>query len=434
MKRLLCAAIIVLALLPLAAHCDTSNVVHVGLTRYNDTKAISVTSASLFSVTRTGVPGSLANATEKIFLQAGESEITLKSGDAETPAGTSITLAPTDPSAIFAVESKGGPMRKYRGTLEVSLKDGALRMVNVVNVEDYLLGVLPAEMPELYPEEALKAQAITARTYALRNARKHASQGFDICDGDHCQAYLGVLAEKPKCTRAVLETRGIILTFGSQLASVMYSSDCGGATQNYFEIYPDCKSPYLRGVTEPDGIQHVAWEKLYKLTEIESKLTGEGIKEAEGLKSLTVTKAATSGRALSVDITGFSATVSITGGKLRDILDLKSTLFTIESQTDGTVIIRGKGFGHGVGLCQTGAKSLASPPFGYDCRQILAHYFPGTDLTAPAAPIAKATNFSMIPLKAQGPSPTPARPPASKKKETKPRAPFDVRLEAPENL
>lgn len=430
------AVLIGLALITsFAVHSIASDTIRVGLTHYNgSTRSITVTATSPLSITKTGGPATLTPPANTISLEAGISEIALQNDQAITPIGNSINITPIDPTAILTIESKDRPVRKYHGALEVNFKDGTLRLVNVVQVDDYLLGVLPAEMPNGYPTEALKAQAITARTYALRNSSKHASQGFGVCDSDHCQTYLGVLAEKPKCTQAVLDTKGVVLTYDGQLASVMYSSDCGGVTDNYNDTHPDSKSPYLCGVIEPDGIPHVSWEQRYSLKELETKLVGAGVKEAEGLKSISVAKAASSGRALNVEIDGASGSTAITGGKLRDILSLKSTLFTIESQTDGTVIFKGKGSGHGVGLCQTGAKSLANAPFSFTCEQILTHYFPGAQLNGSPTPVAARADVAMVSKEAKSPIIPPARREENKNKPIKQRPIFDVRLKAPEGL
>ena len=209
--------------------------------------------------------------------------ITLDAGPIDV--GASVTIAPADPTGIITIETPGHAARKYRGAVEVDLTGEAIRLINVVGVEDYLLGVLPSEMPESYPTEALKAQAIAARTYLLSNTNKHTSQGFDLCDGTHCQTYGGVLAEKTTTTPAVMATRGQVLMYDGRPASVMYSTDCGGITRDYSDIQP---VPYLRGVTEPEDIKHITWQESFMLRDLEKKLVKAGVKEAAGLKSMAV--------------------------------------------------------------------------------------------------------------------------------------------------
>jgi stage II sporulation protein D len=303
-----------------------------------------------------------------------------ESGSLVNCKSSSVTISPDEPTSILTLKSPGIAERKYRGSIEMSVSENTLKVVNVVDVEDYLLGVLPAEMGESSPTEALRAQAITARTYTLGNHHKHAAQGFDVCDSTHCQTYGGVAAEKPKCSQAVLDTKGMVLTFGGEVAAVMYSTDCGGATVNYCEIRPGSNYPYLKGTVDPEDIARTTWEQTYALQDLADKLTSARISGVTELQAITVAKTGFSGRPLEVEIAGKSGKVTIATDKIRSALGLKSTLFTIEA-ADGKVTFKGKGWGHGIGLCQTGAKGLASAPHNFTCAQILSHYFPGTQIT-----------------------------------------------------
>jgi len=365
----------------------TDRPIRVGLVRhFRNVKQITVLASSDYTITRAGSTEKLASFTnlEPLTIEAGASRLTLKpvSGPAAN-AGASVTITPNDPSGMVSIDSPGRPSKQFRGAIEVTLKSGCLQLVNTVSIEDYLPGVLTGEMPSSYPAEALKAQAVAARSYTLCAHSRHASSGYDLCDDSHCQVYDGTLREMPSATRAVLATRGQTLTYKGRLASIMYCADCGGVTECYAEAHSGVV-PYLTSVVEPTGINHRAWEKSYTLADLAAKLVAGGIKEGEGLQQVTITKLSSSGRALAVEIKGANASTTVSGIKLRLILGrgaIHSTLFAIDTAADGTITFKGKGAGHGIGLCQVGAGALASPPYSYTCEQILAHYYPGTALS-----------------------------------------------------
>ncbi len=141
--------------------------------------------------------------------------------------------------------------RHYRGVIEIFIDDGGrLRVVNVVNLEDYLQGVVPDEMgPGVFPElEALMAQSVAARTYAVRNRGQYVDHGFDICDSPRCQVYGGADSEHPMSDQAVADTRGMVVTSRGELANTLFTSTCGGHTEDVENVFPEESEPYLRGV------------------------------------------------------------------------------------------------------------------------------------------------------------------------------------------
>jgi stage II sporulation protein D len=140
--------------------------------------------------------------------------------------------------------------RRYRGRFELRISGDRLLVVNVLELEDYLRGVVPVEMgPYQFPElEALKAQAVAARTYAVSHLGDHADEGYDICATPACQAYHGAGAEHVLTDRAVRETAGIIATFDGRPIDAMYTSTCGGHTEDAAEVFSDRAQPYLKGV------------------------------------------------------------------------------------------------------------------------------------------------------------------------------------------
>jgi stage II sporulation protein D len=166
----------------------------------------------------------------------------LESGDEVSQA----LLVPERPGDLLWVDSA-----PYRGLIEVrTSRAGALTVINILNVEDYLKGVVPNELsPQGFPEiEALKAQAVAARTYALRNLGQFAADGYDICATPRCQAYKGQGTEHPLSNRAVDETRGVVAIYRGATINALYTSTCGGHTEDAGNVFEGESAPYLRGV------------------------------------------------------------------------------------------------------------------------------------------------------------------------------------------
>jgi stage II sporulation protein D len=161
----------------------------------------------------------------------------------------------TDAPRIAVVPTGSGRIRvggkAYRGVGEVrTTAYGTVRAIDWVEMENYLLGVVPAELgPEVYPRlEALKAQAVAARTYAWRHRGQFADEGYDLCATPRCQVYEGASAEHPMTDRAVATTRGEILAFGGEPITALYTATCGGHTENAKDVFPEEDAPYLAGV------------------------------------------------------------------------------------------------------------------------------------------------------------------------------------------
>ena len=157
-----------------------------------------------------------------------------------------ITIRTLNPESYICVKQKW-----YRGTIHIININGNLTVINDVNLESYVKGVTPAEMPSSWNIEALKAQAIAVRSYAIANLGKHASDGFDLLDSTQDQVYNGVLAETVNATKAVEETTGLVLTYNNKIISTMYSASAGGYTKSAFEAWGN-DIPYLQSVKSFD--------------------------------------------------------------------------------------------------------------------------------------------------------------------------------------
>ncbi len=279
--------------------------------------------------------------------------------------GPWLTLAPE--SGVVEVDG-----RRYRGALRLEVADGALRLVNVVDLEGYLRGVVPAEVPAEWPAAALEAQAIAARTYTLANLDPAAP--YDICATLLCQVYEGVDAEDPRTDAAVRATEGRVVQVGGEVARTYYHADSGGRTASAAEVW-GYDRPYLRGRTDVAvASPHRGWTATLAPGRLAAALAAEG-RDVGTPTRLEITATSASGRASRARIDGTGGSVTLAGPRLTRTLraaGLKSTRVT----SVGPLTLRGDGWGHGVGLSQYGAMGLARQ--GRTAEEILAFYYPGT--------------------------------------------------------
>ena len=269
----------------------------------------------------------------------------------------------------------------YRGYIAI-LKRTGLTIVNHVLVEDYLYGVVPKEMPPSWNAEALRAQSVAARTFALKNRKRHSAEGFDLCSTSHCQVYEGMSAETRTTTAAVDSTHGEVLFYKGAIMDALFHTDSGGMTESSEYVWGS-SVPYLRSVAEVQ-MQTQPWNRTVSMSEFVQKLEKNGraigtLKEVR-LSPLTVGKGSSdrspSGRVRSAEFVGTKGRITLSGNDLRSTFSLPSTLFSIRvGKTD--INFSGYGSGHGLGLSQWGAQALADKGKSY--KDILFHYY--TDVT-----------------------------------------------------
>jgi stage II sporulation protein D len=282
-----------------------------------------------------------------------------------TPMGVSFTLAPRSRTTSWAG-------REYRGALRFVASGDDLLVVNVVDLEEYLRGVVPAEMMAGWPLEALKAQAVASRTYTIVSLDPNAD--FDICATIDCQVYEGMASEHPRSDRAIAETAGLVLTYEGAFARTYYHADSGGSLASSQEVW-GLAVPYLGAradvwATTP----HRSWERRLDSDLFIRALAARGYRVGSVL-SLRVTAYTDSGRARRAEISGTLGRATLSGATLTAVLreaGLKSTRFTMV----GDLVARGDGWGHGVGMSQYGARSLAQSGDTFD--GILRFYYPAT--------------------------------------------------------
>jgi stage II sporulation protein D len=266
-------------------------------------------------------------------------------------------------------------------TLRVQLENGSIL---TLDVEKYLRGVVPLEAPAGWPPAALQAQAIVARTYAL--SRRNLTRPFDVQANDADQHYGGVAVERPATNAAVDSTRGLTLRYNRGPASVFYSSCCGGHTADAASVWGRSGLPYLRGVTdEPNcaASPDYRWRRTVSIDRAHALLDDRLRGTIAGF-DLTDVDSSTRPRTVIVrDDAGGSAAIAVDDVRRRFGADIVRSLWLRHISIDRTqavpmIVIEGCGRGHGVGLCQWGARGMASS--GADAAAILTHFFPGTEV------------------------------------------------------
>jgi stage II sporulation protein D len=293
--------------------------------------------------------------------------------------------------------------QEYRGVVDIVPEAGQLNVVNEVDLENYLRGVVPVEIGRLKASQvaAVKAQAIAARTYALANRGRRRSRGFDIYASVEDQVYQGFGVETKLSDLAIAETHGLVGSYKGKMISPFYSSTCGGRTESIDEAWDSPAVAYLRSIKdegrggvfcEPSPVYR--WVVEWQVPELERILTttlpsrGRQLNGPVALRDLRIRKRSASGRVKELEIKTQSATFNIRGDEVRRVLRragkgnplLRSTLFSLKIVKDRQgrprkVIANGGGFGHGIGLCQYGAIAMASRGYRFD--QILTHYYRG---------------------------------------------------------
>ena len=279
--------------------------------------------------------------------------------------------------------AQGAAARSYRGTITLSMSP-RLHILNELSVESYLRGVVPAEMPSSFPPEALKAQAVAARSYALANLGKHKADDADVCDTEHCQAYLGATRERATTDSAIADTAGMILLAGNAVLSAQYSSDCGGVSA----VLPPFGTESAHADTDDSGLAYCSdapWHTwTFTATQVELLKAAKETRQTP-IRKITILERDNSGRVKKLRLTHDFGESDMTAESLRRALGnmrLRSRLFELAANpVTGDIIFTGRGNGHGCGLCQWGAKSMASAPNSKDFHSILEHYYPGATIS-----------------------------------------------------
>lgn len=273
--------------------------------------------------------------------------------------------------------------RRYRGSFTYTPEG---EVVSIVPLEEYLCSVVSREMPHSWPGAALQVQAIVARTYVLQ--RSNPRRSYDLVPSEADQVYTGIDAEQPQTTAAVNATAGQVLRFGSGFAQISYSSCCGGHTEANSNAWGGAPLPYLTGVVCPycTGSPWYQWKQSVPLDQVASALSRE-LAAVGAVQNVTLDSPDGSGRAQFWTFAGTGGTSRVKAADVRRALGSRTlpsllvrrlTTDAQPTQAPQTLAIEGGGLGHGVGLCQWGARGMALT--GADARAILAFYYPGTEI------------------------------------------------------
>lgn len=260
----------------------------------------------------------------------------------------------------------------YRGKTQIRVSNGNILAINHVDIEEYLYSVVGAEAIPSWPQEALKAQAVAARTYALKKRAENARNLYDLDTTTATQVYKGLNSEYSTTHEAVNATANQVMTYNGDVILAVFHASSGGHTENVEDVWTR-PLPYLRGVQDYDQSAPVyQWSKNISASRLGQLIGGVGT-----VRQITPQRQTPQGRMVSVRVVGDRGSKNISGEQLRNLLDLRSTLISATVQ-DGNVYIYGKGFGHGVGLSQWGANGLAQQGINY--QQILGHYYQNASL------------------------------------------------------
>ena len=332
-----------------------------------------------------------------------------------------------DKSGVDSIRLDG---KTFRGSVIAKRLSGSdLTVINNLGLEEYLYGVVPREVSGSWPIEAQKAQAVAARNFAVNRVKFHGQHGFDLCSGTHCQAYGGYSIEHPTSRKAVDDTKGKRITYNGKAIEAYYHSNSGGQTEDSENIWTN-PIAYIRGVKDPFsiGAPNDNWTYTLSKKQAQDILISKGL-DVGTLLEMTVTESSRNGRAIKLEINGTSGKKILEKDKIRATFgynNIKSTYFTLnagggetyiladlslppqkvniknsylltgnglkESSTLSTpyifngvdykttqsgisddIMITGKGWGHGLGMSQWGAKKMAEE--GYTYEQILTYYY-----------------------------------------------------------
>lgn len=271
--------------------------------------------------------------------------------------------------------------RTFRGDIQfIKTSTSKLTVINRIDLEDYVKGILYHEASHYWPMEALKAQAIISRTYAAYQMHENKGRDFDLTSDIYSQVYGGKTSERERTNKAVEDTAGDVLIYQGKVIPAYYHATCGGNTEDASLLWNINLTP-LKGVVCNfcKDSPHFNWNYVASLDEIKDKLREAGYKISD-IKDILILGKDKSGRITDIKIVSAKKDLKISAKDFRTVMGpniIRSTNFTVNlAQKDA--VFEGLGWGHGAGLCQWGAYFMAKQ--GYNAEQILKYYYPGTDV------------------------------------------------------
>ncbi len=331
------------------------------------------------------VPDSARDLTVELFSARPVTHLTARSLDGPK---TSLQVdkglrKPLILSRRFRVESAGEEPVIASGKWVISSQHDGLRVLLTLPSENYVIAALSGEAAPDEPIASLKAMAISMRTFALVNANRHQSEGFGLCDSTHCQA-LRLGKPSPEVEQAVRETAGETLWSGAQRAHVFYTQHCGGRSEAASAVWPEERAGYLAGQhSDPYCLRRspAQWQTRIPLRQLGEIFRAQGWHTPSPIGDIRITQRDVAGRAQLLQVTGQGAPAQLSASSFRFAVDralgwnqMRSDWYSL-TLSGADLEIRGRGYGHGVGLCQAGSFEMAAE--GHSDTEILNFYFPG---------------------------------------------------------
>ena len=338
---------------------------------------------------------------EELHITASKGKLKIKTKSKRQQTADRRVFKATGSSAsdciAIATDKAGLNKACYNGEFIVTANGNKLNAINVIDIEDYLRGVVPYEIGKLDESkfEALKAQAVAARTYAYKHFGSRVAQGFDVYADTRDQVYKGLHSATALTDKAVRETDGVVMTYNGEFITAYYHSTCGGETEGvvtwgrpdhpYLKNKPDLRpdgTPWCRESNYTEWTREFTEDELRDLFQINAKEAKANVPSFSSIKSMHIQDTLKSGRIHTLVIETNNGSFTAKADKIRWLFKrggtiLPSSFFRIH-KNGNEWILKGKGFGHGVGLCQMGARARAQA--GQSYIQILTHYYPGITL------------------------------------------------------
>ncbi|MBI4745038.1 MAG: SpoIID/LytB domain-containing protein [Deltaproteobacteria bacterium] len=308
----------------------------------------------------------------------------LSNADIEAKAGRGGIVVNGTLYSSLKIESKEPGIKvngkSYRGKIEIVKDNSSLLLINELKLEDYLVGLINQEISSKWPMEAVKAQAVVARTYALYQKKSRKYPMYDLESTVTSQVYSGIDSEDELARQAVKETEGEAAYYNGEMIQALYHSSCGGKTEAALEVWGK-EIPYLKSIKDPHCTEapNYFWQHKIDMNGLRDRLRrfNSGIGNIE---SVSILKRSSSGRVTRISIRHSKGSFVLEGKDFREALgfeNIRSTDFTLKIKED-FVYFAGSGGGHGVGMCQWGAKGMAEEGKSY--KDILKWYYPGVTI------------------------------------------------------
>jgi stage II sporulation protein D len=288
----------------------------------------------------------------------------------------SLSIEPLTADALFTLRApaRNEELKTLDGSLRVKSYPGSLQVLNITSVENYLPGVVRAEAGKSGPAEYFRAQAVVARTYVYRNIDRHVLDGYNLCDDTHCQVYPGTITDSTIISSCLTTADRVIIDRDSTLIVSAFHANCGGMTASSSDVWV-AKYPYLIPVKDPwcAYSRSSAWKTSIPLSEWNTFLKTKKVEP--GQETVLFSPAGSQpARAIGNTVAG----AHISREDVRQRFNLRSSFYTLTPSGDSITVV-GRGYGHGVGLCQDGARAMAAGKMKY--HQITGFYYPGTAVT-----------------------------------------------------